>query len=243
MHHAGQTARRFLEHARAQVAALIGATPAQTVFTSGGTEANNLSIFGAVRSRPGRRRIVSSAIEHSSILAPLARLEAEGFEVSKIAPDREGRLDPAWIVSLLDENTALVTLGLANSEVGTIQNLAPVTRPVRAAGAIFHIDAAQAIGRIPVDVSQLGLRSDDRQRPQAWRARRHRRVVRAQSVRASTDCSSAVRRSAACAPGLPIFSGAVGFGAAAAVIRNECEEESRRMAELGGILLDRPERW
>ena len=104
---------------------------------------------------PRQRRIVSSAIEHSSILAPLARLEAEGFEVLKIAPDRDGRLDPARAVSLLDENTALVTLGLANSEVGTIENLAPLTGPLGGPGGLPY-NAAQAIGRIPVDVSQLG---------------------------------------------------------------------------------------
>ncbi|MGO9059495.1 MAG: cysteine desulfurase family protein [Candidatus Binataceae bacterium] len=236
VHHAGQTARRYLEHARAQVAALIGATPAQTLFTSGGTEANNLSILGAVRSRPGRRRIVSSAIEHSSILAPLARLEAEGFEVSKIAPDREGRLDPAWIVSLLDENTALVTLGLANSEVGTIQDLAPVGRSVQAAGAIFHIDAAQAIGRIPVDVSQLGC---------------DLMTVSGHKLGALAGIGALFVRNPASIDGLllggpqerglragtPNLLGAVGFGAAAAVLRNRMEEESRRMAELSGILL------
>ena len=236
VHHAGQTARRFLEQARAEIAALTGAAPTQTVFTSGGTEANNLSIFGAVRSRPGRRRIVSSAIEHSSILAPLARLEAEGFEVLKIAPDRDGRLDPAQVVSLLDENTALVTLGLANSEVGTIQNLAPLTGPIRAAGAVFHIDAAQAIGRIPVDVSQLGC---------------DLMTVSGHKLGAPTGIGALFVRNPASLDGLflggpqerglragtPNLPGAVGFGAAAAVIRNRMQEESRRMAELGGVLL------
>ena len=236
VHHAGQTARRLLEQARAQVAGVIGAMPAQIVFTSGGTEANNLSILGGVRSRSGRGRIISSAIEHSSILAPLARLEAEGFEVWRVAPDREGRLDPAEIVSLLDQNTAIVTLGLANSEVGTIQDLAPLAATVQAAGAIFHIDAAQGIGRIPVDVGRLGC---------------DLMTLSGHKIGAPAGIGALFMRDPASIGGLllggpqerglragtPNLIGAVAFGAAASVVRVQMEEESRRMAEFGRILL------
>src|ERR1700722_7475660 len=156
VHLAGQHSRRMLEVARAQVAAVIRAETRQVVFTSGGTESNNLAIFGAITAASRRRKIISSEIEHSSILAPLAELERRGFEVMRVAPDSDGRIDPARVVAALDSETALVTLGLANSEVGTIQNFAPVASACRASGALFHIDAAQALGRIPVDVDALG---------------------------------------------------------------------------------------
>jgi cysteine desulfurase len=156
IHRAGQRSRRVLEHARAELAGAIGASPRQVVFTSGGTESNNLAIFGVANAASGRRRIISSAIEHSSILAPLKHLETDGFEIVRIAPDGEGRIRPAQILCALDENTALVTLGLANSEVGTVQDLMPLSAPIKDNGALFHIDAAQALGRMPVLVSSLG---------------------------------------------------------------------------------------
>jgi cysteine desulfurase len=158
VHRAGQRARRMLEMARGQVAAIVGADARQIVFTSGGTESNNLAIFGSINAASRRRTIISSEIEHSSILAPLADLERRGFEVVRIAPDRDGCIDSARVIESLRSNrdTALVTLGLANSEVGTIQDLAPIAAACRDAGAIFHIDAAQAVGRIGVDVNALG---------------------------------------------------------------------------------------
>jgi len=156
VHRSGQRSRRMLESARAHVAAIVDAEPRQMIFTSGGTESNNLAIFGAITAASRRRKIISSEIEHSSILAPLAELERRGFEVVRIAPDSDGRVDPARVLAALDGETALVTLGLANSEVGTIQDLAPLARRCKKSGAFFHVDAAQAVGRIPVDVAALG---------------------------------------------------------------------------------------
>src|SRR5271167_4739957 len=114
VHRAGQRSRRMLEASRAQVAAAIGAEPRQIVFTSGGTESNNLAIFGAITAASRRRKIISSQIEHSSIIAPLAELERRGFEVVRVAPDSDGRIDPARVIAALGSETALVTLGLAN---------------------------------------------------------------------------------------------------------------------------------
>ncbi len=236
VHRAGQTARRLLEQARARVAALIGAAPSQIVFCSGGTEANNLAIAGAVH-RSDRRSIITSAIEHSSVLAPLARLEADGRCVMRVAPDQEGRLDPAQIVSLIGADTALVTLGLANSEVGAIQSLAELSVPVRAAGAIFHIDAAQAVGRIPVHVAELGC---------------DLMSISGHKLGAPAGIGALfVRDSSAIAPiilggpqerglraGTPNLIGAVGMGAAAMIIGERAEAESRTMAELSRILLE-----
>src|SRR5208282_4623934 len=155
VHRSGQRSRRMLEVARAQVAAIVGAEPRRFVFTSGGTESNNLAIFGAITTAARRRKIISSQIEHSSILAPIAELERRGFDVVRVAPDSDGRVDPGRVLAALDSETALVTLGLANSEVGTIQDLAPLASGCGESGALFHIDAAQAVGRIPVDIAAL----------------------------------------------------------------------------------------
>jgi len=130
VHQSGQRARRMLEEARERVARLVGAPVRTIVFTSGGTESNNLATFGAASAAGGRRKIVSSSIEHSSVLAPLAELERRGFEVVRVPPDHDGRIDPADVLEELDENTALVTLGLANAEVGTTQDLAPIAAAV-----------------------------------------------------------------------------------------------------------------
>ncbi len=145
----------MLEAARAQLATLIGAEPRQIVFTSGGTEANNLAILGSLKARPSRHHIVSSSIEHSSILAPLGDLEGRGFKVTKVAPDREGRLSPDALAASIDSDTALVTFALANSEVGTIQEVSAVADAAAKAGAMVHLDAAQAVGRIPVNLAEL----------------------------------------------------------------------------------------
>lgn len=238
VHRSGQTARRFLERARGQVAALIGAAPAQIVFCSGGTEANNFAIEGSVRSRNGRRRIITSAIEHSSILKPLEHLEAYGLEIIRVACDREGRLNPAAIIPLIDQTTALVTLGLANSEVGTIQDLAPLAAPIRLAGALFHIDAAQAVGRIAVDAPQLGC--------DLMTVSGHKlgapAGIGALFVRDPSTIAALIRggpQERGLRAGTPNLIGAVGFGAAAAIARERLGEESLRMGNLRDLLLSR----
>ncbi|MGO9450436.1 MAG: cysteine desulfurase family protein [Candidatus Binataceae bacterium] len=156
VHRAGQRARRALESARHQVARLIGAHPQEIIFTSGGTESNNFAIEGALRAAGGRRKVVTSTIEHSSILAPLLSLESRGFEVVRIRPDRDGRVSPGELAAAIDNATALVTLGLVNAEVGTIQDVGAIADTASRAGAMFHLDAAQAAGRIPVDVTRFG---------------------------------------------------------------------------------------
>jgi cysteine desulfurase len=155
VHFSGQRARRLLEQARVEIADLVDAPPSSIVFTSGGTESNNLAILGAVQACPGRRRIVTSTIEHSSILSPIVELERRGFDVMRMPVDSEGRLlrvSPHPI----GEDTALVSLGLANAEVGTVQEVQDIAEQAHRVGAIFHLDAAQAIGRIPVAVETSG---------------------------------------------------------------------------------------
>src|SRR5579875_1306343 len=149
VHRSGQRARRILEQARGQVGALIEAAAKNVVFTSGGTEANNLAIFGALRAQAGRRTVISSLID------PLKAAEREGFNVKWLAPDHDGRIDIEQAIAALDENTALVTMALANSETGVIQDLAPLAAAAREVGALMHIDAAQALGRMRLSVKRL----------------------------------------------------------------------------------------
>ncbi len=236
VHRSGQRARRALERARAQVAALIGASPRQMVFTSGGTESNNLAIFGATAGTGSRRRVISSQIEHSSVLAPLGELESCGFDVVRIAPDRDGRIAPRDVLARLDSNTALVTLGLANSEVGTIQELAPLAEPIGHAGAMFHIDAAQAIGRIPVNIGALGcdlltLSAHKLGAPAGIGALYVRDGARLNATMLGGPHESGRRA------GTPNLLGAVAFGAAADAIAAHMPAEMERISALADRLL------
>jgi cysteine desulfurase len=238
VHQSGQRARRILEEARERVARLVAAPARSVVFTSGGTESNNLAIFGAASAAGGRRRrIVSSSIEHSSVLAPLAELERRGFEVVRVAPDCDGRVDPAEVLMELDENTALVTLGLANAEVGTTQDLAPIAAAAAGIGTVFHIDAAQALGRMPVRVAELGC--------DVMTLSGHKLGGPAGSgalyVRADAPLAAVMLggpQEAGLRAGTPNLVGAVGFGVAADELDRELGEVSR-VATLADTLLRR----
>jgi cysteine desulfurase len=238
VHRSGQRARRAMERARAQVARLIGAAAREVVFTSGGTESNNLAIRGAADAQSRRRRIVSSAIEHSSILAPLEYLAVRGFQIIRIAPDRDGRIAPAAVNAALDADTALVTLGLANAEVGTIQDVATMAEPIARAGALFHIDAAQAVGRIPLRVGDL--------RCDLLTISGHKlgapAGIGALYVRAAVALAPAMLggpQEAGMRAGTPNLLGAVAFGVAAEAAAAHLGEESVHVAALAARLLER----
>jgi len=154
----GRQARQAVDRARAQVAALIGADPAEIVFTGCATEANNLAIFGVARAlRGARRHIVTSAIEHPAVMQPCRRLQEDGWDVSIVPVDGDARLDLAALTRALRDDTALVTIMHANNEVGTLQDIAEIAKLAHARGALVHTDAAQSIGKIPVDVDVLGV--------------------------------------------------------------------------------------
>lgn len=155
VHRSGQTARRELEQARERMGALIGSPARSIVFTSGGTEANNLAIAGAIAANPTRRRIVTTAVEHSSVLAPLSEWESRGYDVVRVLPDHDGLVDPEALAGQVNHTTALLSVGLANAEVGAIQTIAPIAEAAARAGALLHLDAAQAAGRIPLSVESL----------------------------------------------------------------------------------------
>lgn len=151
----GQRAARAVARAREQVAALLGAHPDEIVFTSGGTEADNLAIGGVARALPHRRGFVTTAVEHPAVAAPLARLAAEGASVTTVAVDAAGRVDAGAVLAAVTDHTALISVMLANNETGALQPVAAIGADRR--GALLHTDAAQAVGKIPIDVDALGV--------------------------------------------------------------------------------------
>ena len=158
VHHFGQEARRHLETARRSVAALLNCAPKELVLTSGGTESDNLAVFGVARrsARPGRH-VITTAIEHPAVLNACAQLEREGVEVTYIRPSPEGVVDPDDVRRALRPETVLISVIHASNELGTVQPVAEIARIGREAGVAVHSDGVQAAGKIPVDVAELGV--------------------------------------------------------------------------------------
>ena len=158
IHSAGRAARVRLDEAREQVAALIGAHPSEIVFTSGGTESDNLAILGLARAlRDKGRHIITTQIEHPAVLNPCRQLETEGFEVDYLPVDRWGRVERQRFVDALREDTLLVSIQHSNSEIGTLQEVDWLARQARERGVFFHSDAVQSVGKLPVRVEDLGI--------------------------------------------------------------------------------------
>jgi cysteine desulfurase len=157
-HRFGRDAAAAVEAARAQIALPIGAEPREIVFTSGATESNNLAIKGAARFlKNRRRRLVTLATEHKCVLESVLALENEGFSIEILPVDRSGLVDLDRLAATLTDDVAVVSVMMANNEIGVLQDLAAVARLARACGALVHTDAAQAYGKIPIDVDALGI--------------------------------------------------------------------------------------
>jgi cysteine desulfurase len=156
-HPYGRRAHDAIEHARSEVAALIGSLPEEVIFTSGGTEANNLALRGVLEAVGSRRHLVTSVVEHPAIETPCAWLERSGFEVDRVSVDQTGRVLLDELQAKLRSDTAIVTVMLANNETGTIMPIADIAAAAHARGALVHTDAAQAVGKIPVQVDGLGV--------------------------------------------------------------------------------------
>ena len=158
-HDHGDVAAALVESARAQVAAAVGASAAEVIWTSGATEASNLAIFGVSQYyRERGRHIVTVRTEHKAVLDPCRELERRGWEVSYLLPDREGLLDPEQVAAVLRPDTVLVSLMHVNNEIGVVQNIAAVAAICeRHGGAWLHVDAAQSVGKCPVDFAGLGV--------------------------------------------------------------------------------------
>lgn len=157
-HAYGRVAREAVEQARAQVAALLNCRPEEVIFTSGGTESNNMVIKGVAAAYAERgRHIITSAVEHPAILEPCEVLARRGYEVTVLPVDGYGRVDPEDVARAIRADTILISIMLANNEVGTLQPVAEIAQIARAHGVLMHTDAAQAVGKMPVDVAALGV--------------------------------------------------------------------------------------
>lgn len=158
VHSFGRQGRKAVDEAREQVARLIGAEPKEIIFTSGGTEADNLAIRGVAAANKNKgNHIITSAIEHHAVLHTCEHLEKEGWEVTYLPVDADGLVNPEDVARAITDRTVLVTIMLANNEVGTIEPLAEISRITRARGVHLHTDAVQAVGNIPVNVNDLGV--------------------------------------------------------------------------------------
>jgi len=232
LHWFGQRARRAVEDARAQVAALVGAEPAEIVFTGGGSESDNTALRGvAAKSRPPRLGIVCSAIEHHAVLNTARALRDEGRPLATARVGEDGALDLDDLAGRIGGTTALVSIMLANNETGVLQPVAEAARVAHAAGALVHCDAVQAAGKVPVevrtlDVDLLTLSAHKLYGPKG---------VGALYVRRGTPMAPLLRgggQERNRRAGTENVAGVVGFGRAAFLARQALETEAARLAAL-----------
>ncbi len=154
----GREARKAVENARKQVAGAVGAQPQEILFTSGGTESDNLAIRGVANAMKHKgRHIITTAIEHHAVLNTCKALEKEGYEVTYLQPDATGRIAPETLAAAVREDTILVSVMAANNEIGTLQPIRELAKTAKAYGALFHTDAVQAVGAVPVDAENMGV--------------------------------------------------------------------------------------
>lgn len=237
IHQRGQAAKAALEEARGEVAALVGAQPSEIVFTSGGTESDNLAIRGLLgtwaESHPGAPwpHVITSAIEHHAVLHVCEDLERSGCEVTYVKPDAEGRIHADDVAAALRDDTALISLMMANNETGVLQPTAAIAELARAARVPFHVDAIQAVGKVPVAARELGcsalsLSGHKIHAPAGVGALYVRRGTR---LRAQQLGGHHERDRRAGTENLP---GIVGLGAAARLARAELTDRAARLGEL-----------
>lgn len=155
LHSIGRQAKQALEAARDRIADCLHCRPSELVFTSGGTESNNTSLFGAVSAFPGRKHIVTTTIEHHAVLHACTRLEHAGIDVTYVPVDSLGRVDPAHVESAIRPDTCLISVMYGNNEIGTVQPIEQIGDIARDRGVLFHVDAVQALGAIPIRLDQL----------------------------------------------------------------------------------------
>ena len=235
MHAAGRKAADAVDAARKQVASAIAAEPPEIIFTSGATESNNLAILGSVGAVPTtRRRILASAIEHKSVLAPCRQLRDRGYALELIPVGRDGRVDLGSFARQIDERVALVSVQSVNNEIGTIQPVREIVQIAHTAGALVHCDAAQALGRVPVDVGDLGIdllslsahKCDGPKGVGALYIRGGAQAAPLDALIFGGNQEAGLRSGTLNVPGI------VGFGLAAEIASAEREAESKRLAPL-----------
>lgn len=238
LHRFGQDARQGVESARRQVAAQLGCDAKDVVFTSGGTEADNLAVFGTVRSAPGpSRHVVTTQIEHPAVLNACEQLEREGVDVTYLPVSGEGAVAPDDVRAAVRSDTVLITVMHANNELGTMQPIEEIASIAREAGAPLHTDGVQSFGKVPTRVEQLGvdffsLSAHKIYGPKGAGALYVRRGLQLAKVQYGGSHERDRR------PGTENVPGIVGLGAAAELAGSDREDENARV----GRLRDRFER-
>ncbi len=236
-HAFGWKAQEAVEASRREIASLIGATAREIIFTSGATESNNFAVTGvAATVAPDRRAIVTTAIEHKSILETSKRLGSSGWRVTVVPVGHDGRVDLDAMRSAVDAHTALVSVMAANNEIGVIQALAEIGAIAHAVGALLHVDGAQAVGKVPIDVNAmnidlLSLTAHKMYGPKGCGALFVRKRTELLPLIVGGGQERGMRSGTLNVPGI------VGLGRACAICRADMAEESQRLAALRDRLL------
>jgi cysteine desulfurase len=241
IHKFGRETTRAMQLARKRVADLIGASPREITFTSGGTEADNLAIKGAAisaRNSGKGSRTITSSIEHDAVLEPCKDLEQMGFKVSYLPVTDEGMVRPSDLRDAVGKDVALVSIMYANNEVGTIQPVRELAKIAHEAGALFHADSVQATGKIPIDVRTLGIdlmsmSSHKIEGPKGVGALYVRAGVKLSPILHGGGQESSLRSGTENVPGI------VGFGKACQLAAERMQEYRRYVSELRDYLVDK----
>lgn len=237
----GRAARAGVETARDQVAAALGVTPLEVLFTSGGTEADNIAVLGLARAARAAGRgahVVTTAIEHRAVLSACAALrDREGFDLTVVPPEPDGIVDPGRLLGAVRDDTVLVACMAANNEIGTVQPLAEVAPALRDRGVALHVDAVQAFGRVPLDtagwgVAGLALSAHKFSGPKGVGVLALRRDAAVEPVQHGGGQERGVRSGTLDTPGI------VGCGAAAALAASSAATEVPRLTALRDALRD-----
>ncbi len=245
-HSFGQEARRGVESAREQVARALGAEPNEIIFTGGGTESDNTALFGTAEKYKNKgRHIITSNIEHHAVLHACEALEKRGYRVTYLPVDEYGLVAPEQVAEAITDETILVTIMFANNEVGTVMPIPEIAKVCRERGVLFHTDAVQAVGHIPIDVKQMGidmlsLSAHKFHGPKGVGALYLRKGLRLPSHLVGGEQEKGRRAGTENVPGI------VGLGAAIELTTTNIEENAARMARLrdrliAGVLASIPE--
>jgi cysteine desulfurase len=233
VHHFGQQAKALVDDARSEVAELIGADPSEVLFTSGGTEGDNIAIRGAAEAleTTGRKHLIASAIEHEAVLNTLKALARRGWRTTLLPVDQSGIVSPAALRDALADDTVLVSVMHANNEIGTIQPVSELARIAHERGALFHTDAVQSAAKIPVNVKALGvdmlaLSAHKFYGPKGVGALWIRRGLRVLPLLTGGRQERSRRAGTENVPGI------VGMGAAALIATSKLADEGTRLAAL-----------
>jgi cysteine desulfurase len=237
LHSFGQDARHIMEESRDKIASFIGARPEEIVFTSGGTESNNSAIKGIAHARRDKgNHIITSKIEHHSILEPCRFLEKQGFEVTYLPVDKYGVVDPDEVNRAITDKTILISIMHANNEIGTIQPIREIGKMARDKGVYFHTDTVQTMGHLPVDVNDLNIDSLSASAhklygPKGVGILYVRKGVRISSFMHGGDQEKGRRASTHNVPGI------AGFGKAIEIAKEEMANEMEQLTTLRDDLI------